>query len=105
MAGFFCLALAGGGGQSPGVLVAGYLWNERSTANPLYNDIRYNIKIRYNISPTCTKISGSCIFFFIDSPMLFFGKTYVLDILPPSYFRIGRRLGREFFAIKHLKRA
>ena len=49
------------------------------TVNPLYNDIRYNSKICYNVNPICTNISGSCIFF-IDTPMLFFGKTYVLDI-------------------------
>ena len=33
-----------------------------STGNPLYNDIRYNSIIRYNVNPICTKISGSCIF-------------------------------------------
>ena len=32
------------------------------TVNPLYNDIRYYSKIRYNVSLVCTKISGSCIF-------------------------------------------
>ena len=41
--------------------------------NPLYNDIRYNSKIRYNVNLVCTKISGSCVFF-IDIPMLFFRK-------------------------------
>ena len=30
--------------------------------NPLYNDIRYNSKIGYNVNLVCTKISGSCIF-------------------------------------------
>ena len=35
---------------------------EANTVNPLYNDIRYNSKIRYNFSLVCTKISGSCIF-------------------------------------------
>ena len=35
------------------------------TVNPLYNDIRYNSKIRYNVNSVCTKISGSCIFSFI----------------------------------------
>ena len=30
--------------------------------NPLYNDIRYNSKIRYNINLVCTKISGLHIF-------------------------------------------
>ena len=34
-----------------------------NTVNPLYNDIRYNRKIRYNIKMICTKITGSCIFF------------------------------------------
>ena len=33
-----------------------------STVNPLYNGIRYNSKIRYNVNLVCTKISGSCIF-------------------------------------------
>ena len=30
--------------------------------DPLYNDIRYNSKIRYNVNLVYTKISGSCIF-------------------------------------------
>ena len=37
------------------------------TVNPLYNDIRYNSKIRYNVNLFCTKISGSCIFSLIFS--------------------------------------
>ena len=36
--------------------------NNHGTVNPLYNDIRYNSKIRYNVNLVCTKISGSCIF-------------------------------------------
>ena len=32
----------------------------KTTVNPLYNDIRYNSKIRYNVNLVCTKISGSC---------------------------------------------
>ena len=32
------------------------------TVNLLYNDIRYNSKIRYNVNPICIKISGPCIF-------------------------------------------
>ena len=32
------------------------------TVNPLYNDIRYNSKIRYKVNSVCTKISKSCIF-------------------------------------------
>ena len=31
------------------------------TVNPLYNGIRYNSKIRYNVDSICIKISGSCI--------------------------------------------
>ena len=34
----------------------------RCTVNLLYNGIRYNNKIRYNVNPICTKISGTCIF-------------------------------------------
>ena len=34
---------------------------EAFTVNPLYNDIRYNSRIRYNVNLVCTKISGSCI--------------------------------------------
>ena len=30
--------------------------------NPLYNGIRYNSEIRYNVNQICTKISGTCIF-------------------------------------------
>ena len=33
-----------------------------STVSPLYNDIRYNSKIRYNVNLVCTKISRSFIF-------------------------------------------
>ena len=54
------------------------------TVNPLYNDIRYNSKIRYNVDLVYTKISGSCflllLFFFIVIPILFLRKTYVLCI-------------------------
>ena len=32
------------------------------TVNPLYNDIRYNSKIRYDVNSVFTKISGSYIF-------------------------------------------
>ena len=32
------------------------------TVNLLYNDIRYNSKIRYNVNLVRTKISGLCIF-------------------------------------------
>ena len=39
------------------------LYGRYSTVNPLYNDIHYNSKIRYNVNSVCTKISGSCIFF------------------------------------------
>ena len=34
----------------------------KKTMNPLYNDIRYNSKIRYNGKSICANISGSCIF-------------------------------------------
>ena len=37
-------------------------WRSWYTVNPLYNDILYNSKIRYDDNPICTKISGSCIF-------------------------------------------
>ena len=36
------------------------------TVSPLYNNIRYNSKIRYNINLVCIKISGSCIFSLIS---------------------------------------
>ena len=36
--------------------------SNRYTVNPLYNDIRYGSKIRYNVNLVCTKISGSCMF-------------------------------------------
>ena len=47
------------------------------TVNPLYNDIRYNSKFVITSSWSAQKIGGSL--FFIDSPMLFFRKTYVVD--------------------------
>ena len=37
-------------------------WLDIANENPLYNDIRYNSKIRYNVNLVWTKISGSCIF-------------------------------------------
>ena len=48
------------------------------TVNPLFNDIRYNSKIRYNVNLVCTKSADRI--FFIDIPVLFFMKTYVLCI-------------------------
>ena len=57
--------------------------SSRTTVHPLYNSIRYNSKIRYNVNLVCTNISGSCIFF-IDIPMLFFRKTYVFVYLLES---------------------
>ena len=56
-----------------------YLLTDLFTVNPLYNDIHYNSKICYNVNPICTK-NQWIMYFFIDIPMLFFGKTYVLDI-------------------------
>ena len=50
-----------------------------NTVNPLYYDIRYNSKIRYNVNSVCTK-NQRIVYFFIDGPLLFFKKTYVLDI-------------------------
>ena len=47
--------------------------------SPLYNDIRYNIKIRYNVHLVGTK-NQRIVYFFIDIPILFFRKTYVLCI-------------------------
>ena len=42
-----------------GCLIA---FNSENTVNPLYNNIRYNSKIRYYIKLVSTKVSGSCIF-------------------------------------------
>ena len=50
------------------------------TANPLYNDIRYNGKIRYNVNSVCTEISGS-FFFSLTVPCYSLGKhTFSMDI-------------------------
>ena len=54
-----------------------YIRNANYTVNHLYNDIRYNSKNRYNVRSA--QKSADRVFFFIDSPMLFFRKTYVLD--------------------------
>ena len=65
-----------------GILLPVLSIKTKCTVNPLNNDIRYNSKIRCNVNSFCKKKqknSGSCIFF-IESPMLFFRKTYVLDI-------------------------
>ena len=51
-----------------------------NTVNPLYNDIRYNSKIRYNVN-FCQHKHQRIVYIFIDRPMLFFRKTYVLDIV------------------------
>ena len=53
------------------------LYND--TVGPLYNELRYNSKIHYNVNLVCTKTRISCVFF-IDIPMLFFRKTYVVCI-------------------------
>ena len=55
----------------------------RYNMNPLYKDICCNSKIHYNISSVCTK-NQRIVYFFIDSPMLFLRKTYVLDICRDS---------------------
>ena len=47
--------------------------------NPLYNDIRYNSIICYNVNSVCTQISGSCIFSLIV-PCYFLGKYTFFDI-------------------------
>ena len=44
------------------------------TVNPIYNDIRYNSKIRYNDNLVCTK-NQRIVYFFTDFPKLFFRKT------------------------------
>ena len=49
------------------------------TVSPLYNDIRYNSKIRYDVNSVCTKISGSCIFS-LTVPRYFLGKHMFFDI-------------------------
>ena len=48
--------------------------------NPLYNGIRYNSKIHYNVILICTK-NHWIEYFFIDNPMLLFGKTYTFGYL------------------------
>ena len=68
----------GGGGGVQSTLDISKSTLISTTVNPVYNDIRYNSKIRYNVNLVCAKISGSCIF--IDIPMLSFRKTYVLYI-------------------------
>ena len=50
-----------------------------NTVNPLYNDIRYNSKIRYDVNLVSTK-NQWIVYFSIEIPMLFFRKTYVLCI-------------------------
>ena len=59
--------------------------------SPLYNDIRYNSKIRYNVNPICTKIRGSCIFS-LTVPWYSMGKhTFLIFIRiasPRRFFQI-----------------
>ena len=52
-------------------------WQNIYTVNHIYNDIRYNSKIRYNVNLVCSVDRV----FFIDIPMLFFQKTYVFVYL------------------------
>ena len=58
------------------------MYTDPHTVNLLYNDIRYNSKIRYNVNLVCTKKSADRAFFFIDIPMLhvIFMKMYVLCV-------------------------
>ena len=49
------------------------------TVNPLYNGICYNNKIRYNVKFGLHK-NQPIVYFFIDSPVLFFRKTNSLKI-------------------------
>ena len=55
------------------------MFSLKNTVNPLYNDIRYNSKICYNVNSVCTK-NQRIVYYFSDSHMLFFRKTYVFDI-------------------------
>ena len=41
------------------------------TVNPLYNDIHYNSKIRYNVNLVCTK-NQRMVYFFNDIPYVIF---------------------------------
>ena len=53
------------------------------TVNPLYNDIRYNSKIRYNVNSVGKKIRGTCIFS-LTVPFYSLGIHTFLDILLES---------------------
>ena len=44
---------------------------ETCTVNPLYNGIRYNSNIRYNVNPICTKIKSLDRVLLFDRPMFF----------------------------------
>ena len=57
-----------------------------NTVNPLYNDIRYNSRIRYNVN-FCTKISGSS-FFSLIFPCYSSGKHTCTFCV---FFRIASR--------------
>ena len=48
------------------------------TVDPLYNDIRYNHKIV--ITSILSAQNQRIVYFYIDIPILFFRKTYVLCI-------------------------
>ena len=48
------LFVTGKGNKEP-LLNNLWQWNLTCTVNPLYNDIRYNSKIRYNVNLVCTK--------------------------------------------------
>ena len=63
------------------------LWKKGNTVNPLYNDIRYNSQIRYNVNLVCTNI-GLRIFTWIF-PCYSWGKHTVwvfVRIASPRWF-------------------
>ena len=76
-----------------------FLYNSKFdlTAKSLVTNSVVVTKIRYNVYWVCTTISVSCIFF-IDSPMLFFRKTYIL-----IFIRIASQIASRGDSNKYTK--
>ena len=61
------------------------------TANPLYSDICYNSRIRYNVNSVCTKISGSCSFS-LTVPCYYLGKRSFWVFVKIAFVRIAEAI-------------
>ena len=74
---------------------------EAGTVNPLYKDIRYNSKIRYNVNLFCTKIRGPCIFSLIFPCFLLGNMRFVYLLESPRRGDSNKYTKRMIYNRKH----